>query len=271
MDLSDQQLARFQTDGFLIAERIICDAQVERTLAAMNRVYTGIYSRDIRPAAVRKPVTPFGTSKSVHWVLNARTVDADLWNLATDQNLGRAAARLLRTPSVSIVEDQLLAKPNHGAPVNLHQDYSYWRFSTSTNMLTCWLALTDMTAQVGPVELVPGSHRWGLAIRPRELIQGSSGEYLSGMQDIVPQGSSIEFVSAVVPKGGGVFFHGLTFHGSRANNTDDWRRAVSLHWAARDCRLDRAKLVNYDHPYLFTGLRQGDALVNKYLPQVLAT
>jgi len=135
-------------------------------------------------------------------------------------------------------------------------------------MLTCWLALTDMTAQVGPVELVPGSHRWGIATRPRELIHGSSGEYLSVIQDIVPQGNTLEFVSAAVPKGGGVFFHGLTFHGSRANHTDSWRRAVSLHWAARDCRLNRAALVDYDHPFLFAGLRQGDRLVNKYLPEI---
>ena len=270
MEISDQQLSRFQTDGFLIVERVIADAQVERILTAMSRVYAGIYNRDIRPVAMRQPVVPFGTSNSVHWVLNARTVDGDLWNLATDSHLGRAAARLLRTPSVSIVEDQLLAKPGGGAPVNLHQDYSYWRFSTSTNMLTCWLALTDMTADVGPVELVPGSHRWGLATRPRELIHGSSDEYFSVMQDVAPKGTDVKLISTIVPKGGCVFFHGLTFHGSRGNSTDSWRRAVSLHWAAHDCRLDRAKLVDYDHPYLFAGLRQGDPLVNKYLPQVFA-
>jgi phytanoyl-CoA hydroxylase len=268
MVVSDEQVSQFETDGFLILDRIISDAQVDRTLAAMDRVYGGTYNRDIRPAAVRKPVSPFGTKQSVQWILNARIVDSDLWALATDRVLGQTVARLLRTSAASVVEDQLLAKPERGAPVNLHQDYSYWSFSTSTNMVTCWLALTDMTAEMGPVELVRGSHRWGICTRPRELIHGSSEEYLAAAQTVAPEGAELQFQSVIVPKGGGVFFHGLTFHGSRGNSTDRWRRAVSLHWAASDCLLDRSKLLDYDHPYLFSGLRQGDRLVNKYIPQV---
>lgn len=268
MDITDDEVLQFDKDGFLIVERIIDSARVERVIEAMDRVYCGLYNRDVRPAAVRKPITPFGTKRSVRWILNARTVDADLWAIATDPVLGRAATRLLRTSSVSIVEDQLLDKPDHGAPVNLHQDYSYWRFSTSVNMLTCWIALSDMTAEMGPIELARGSHRWGFAARPRELIHGSDDEYLSAAQAVIPKGHRFDFVTAAVPMGGGVFFHGLAFHGSRGNSTDRLRRAISLHWAAAECRLDRSKLVDYDHPYLFTGLRQGDRLTNKYIPQV---
>jgi len=268
MYFSKDQILQFQNDGFLIIDQIIDTVRIERTLAAMNRVYSGVYNRDIRPPAVRNPIKPFGTQSSVQWVLNARIVDVDLWNLATAVDLGQAAAALLGTSSVSVVEDQLLDKPNHGVPVNLHQDYSYWGFSTSVNMLTCWIALCDMRLDMGPVELVRGSHKWGFAPRPRELIHGSSEEYLSVAQSVMPEGAQLEFVSTVVPKGGGVFFHGLTFHGSRGNSTNSLRRAISLHWAGADCRLDRSKLLDYDHPYLFTGLRQGDRLTNRYIPQV---
>jgi hypothetical protein len=111
MVVSDEQVSQFETDGFLILDRIISDAQVDRTLAAMDRVYGGTYNRDIRPAAVRKPVSPFGTKQSVQWILNARIVDSDLWALATDRVLGQTVARLLRTSAASVVEDQLLAKP----------------------------------------------------------------------------------------------------------------------------------------------------------------
>lgn len=271
MELTPSAIDQFSNDGFLIVDRILSDAQVDTAVKAMNRVYGGTYNRDIRPSAVRKPISAFGTSESVHWILNARMVDEDLWNIATDPFLGEAAAQLLRSPSVSIVEDQLLDKPNRGVPVNLHQDYSYWRFSTSVNMLTCWIALCDMTADMGPVELARGSHRWGFAMRPRELVHGSTEEYLSAAQSVIPEGEHFDFVPTVVPKGGGVFFYGLTFHGSRGNTTDKVRRAISLHWAASDCRLDRTQLANYDHPYLFTGLRQGDRLSNQYIPQVYPT
>ena len=268
MDFTSAQVAQFAEDGFLIVDRILSEAQVSDVLRAMDRVYGGVYNRDIRPAAVRKPISPFGTPQSVRWILNARTVDQDLWNVASDPILGKAAAQLLQSPSVSILEDQLLDKPDQGAPVNLHQDYSYWRFSTSVNMLTCWIALCDMTEDMGPVELARGSHRWGFAMRPRELVHGSNEEYISATQSVIPPEGHLEFVPAVVPKGGGVFFYGLTFHGSRGNSTQKVRRAMSLHWAAADCHLDRTKLADYDHPYLFAGLRQGDRLVNQYTPQV---
>ena len=268
MNLSDEQVSQFEQDGFLVVDRIIDPAQVERVLEAMNRVYSGSYNRDIRPQAVRNEIKPLGTDKSVKRVLNARLLDAELWDIATNRVLGEAAARLLKTPAVSVVEDQLLDKPVQSVPVNLHQDYSYWRFSTSTNMLTCWIALSDMTPEMGPVEIARGSHRWGFAARPRELIHGSNEEYLGAAQGDMPEGAQFDFVPAVVPAGGGVFFHGLTFHGSRGNSTDRVRRAISLHWASAECQLDRSKLVDYDHPYLFTGLKQGGRLANKYIPEV---
>jgi phytanoyl-CoA hydroxylase len=268
VDLSDEQLTQFDREGFVIIDQIISPTRVDRLAQAMDRVYGGQYNRDIRPAGVRKPLAPFGTERSVRWILNSRLVDGEIWDTATDPELGAAAARLLRTPAVSIIEDQLLDKPDQGVPVNLHQDYSYWRFSTSVNMMTCWIALSDMSAEVGPVELVRGSHRWGFAARPRELIHGSDDEYLGAATSVIQPGQGFEFVSAVVPKGGGVFFHGLTFHGSRGNSTGRLRRAMSLHWAGADCRLDRTQLADYDHPYMFTGLRQGDRLANRYIPQV---
>ena len=270
MELSEQQVRQFEQDGFLIVEGLIDDNQIERISAAMDRVYRGTYNRDIRPGAVREPVKPFGTTSSVQWVLNARLVDGDLWNMATDPVLGCAAASLLRTSAVSVVEDQLLDKPNQGAPVNLHQDYSYWRFSTSVNMLTCWIALSNMSEEMGPVEMARGSHRWGFAARPRELIHGSNEEYLAVAQSVKPPEATFDFVPALLKRGGGVFFHGLTFHGSRGNSTSKTRRAISLHWAAAECKLDRTKLLDYDHPYLFSGLRQGDRLSNKYIPEIYA-
>jgi ectoine hydroxylase-related dioxygenase (phytanoyl-CoA dioxygenase family) len=268
MKLSEDQVKQFDEDGFLVVDNILDQFDIDVLLGAMDRVYAGHYNRDVRPPAIRKRVVPFGTANSVRWILNSRTVDADVWSIATSPRLGESAARLLRTPAVSIIEDQLLDKPDNGAPVNLHQDYSYWRFSTSVNMLTCWIALTDMTPDMGPVEAVRGSHRWGFAARPRELINGSEGEYLSATEPVMPQGALLDFVTTIVPRGGGIFMHGLTFHGSRGNHTAKMRRAMSLHWAAEDCRLDRTKLFDYDHPYLFTGLANGDRLNNRYVPQV---
>jgi phytanoyl-CoA hydroxylase len=265
---SAKQIEQFQEDGFLILPHILEPDQTARALAGMDRVYAGIYNHDQRPLALQKPVSPFGSDVSVHWILNARVLDKDLWSVATDPGLGEFAAALLGSSAVSIVEDQLLDKPGYSVPVNVHQDYSYWQFSSSANMATCWIALCDMTADMGAVEMIRGSHRWDMTVRPRELVHGSDQDYLSALESVRHGGAALEFETAIVPAGGGVFLHSKMLHGSRRNTTQYRRRAMSLHWAAKECRLNREKLVNYDCPYFFARLKDGDQLVNKYMPQV---
>ena len=270
MNISDEQVRRFDEDGFLIVERILPDKQVNEMLDAMERLQSGICTRDRRPPAQRKPFTPFGTDATFLTYFNARILDAAVWDIATDRILGRAAAHLLRSSSVSLIEDQLLSKPGYGKPLRLHQDFSAYGFSTSPNTLSCWIALTDMTEAIGPVECVRGSHRWGITSNTKDLEcnRDDNDRYLAAAREIVPHGANIEYVPAIVSKGGGVFFHGLTLHGSRGNSTDRPRPAATFHWAGADCRIDRSKLMGYGQIYLFNGISQGDPLVNKYLPQV---
>lgn len=270
MNISDEQVRQFDADGFLIAEQILTDAQANGLLAAMDRLRRGICTRDMRPLAQRSAIEPVGTDTTFSFYFNVRVVDAEVWDIATDSSLGLAAARLLQTPSVSLIEDQLLTKRGYGNPLKLHQDFSAYGFSTSTNTLSCWIALTDITLALGPVECIRGSHRWGVTRTTVDLECGKedSDEYIAAAKQIVPPNAHWEYVPAIVPKGGGVFFHGLTLHGSRANSTGSDRPAATFHWAGADCRIDRRKLVGYGQAYLFNGLSQGDPLVNKYLPQV---
>lgn len=268
MSVTPSEVEKFATDGFLIVPNLVDKERVERLSAAMDRVYSGVYQNDIRPPALQKRVTPFGNDKSVHWILNSRWLDADLWANATDPKLGRIAAALLDTPSVSIVEDQLLDKPDGGMPVNMHQDYGYWAFSRSTKMITCWIALVDMEAPLGPVEIVRGSHKWGRAGNPKDLILGSEDAYWHAAEAARPEGAPRETEKVHVPAGGGAFFHSLTFHGSGRNASGRRRRAVSLHWASEECRVDLSKTREHDHPYMFARLVDNGPIVNKYMPRI---
>src|SRR5690606_29657256 len=149
-----------------------------------------------------------------------RLLDSDIWELATDPRLGEIAARLLETDSVSIIEDQLLDKPPQGLPVNMHQDYSYWRFSSSVQTVTCWIALMEDVLSCGGLTIVSGSHRFGPATKPDKLIEGSEEDWSSVPEPVRSAlGGRLEFVDIDVPKGGGVFFHGLTVHGSSRNSS----------------------------------------------------
>lgn len=268
MQVTHDRIAQFERDGFVIFEGLLDRQRIDQLHAAMDRVYAGEYRGDRRPPRLRKQVHPFGAADSVHWILNARVLDDDLWRLATDPGLGEIAARLLRAESVSIVEDQLLDKPPGGRPVNFHQDYSYWPFSRATQMCTAWLALVDMTIAHGPLQLARGSHTWGHSVRPKELIRGSEDELLSAVEAARPAGAEIDCVSAVIPAGSAVFFHCLTLHGSDRNQASGCRRAISLHWAGAACRMNLAETASHDYPYFFARLTDDGPIANKYMPTV---
>src|SRR5882672_1547752 len=267
--ITTHHVEAFRRDGYVILDRLIDDQTGDRIKAAMARVYEGNYTADRRPPAIRKAVAPFGSAKSVQWVLNARVLDHELWQLSISRELGECAARLLVSPCVSIVEDQLLAKPpNDGLPVNVHQDYSYWPFSRSNHLISCWIALCDVTSDMGPLLCIKGSHKWGPAKRPSELILGREDNWLEGISEVKPDEQALAWGSAELKAGGCVFFHALTFHGSRANQSNRWRTAMSLHWASEECKADLAETRHHNYPYFFARLKDGGRLVNKYMPQV---
>lgn len=268
MKCTGTQLARFERDGFVVIDKVLSSTEVAQAIDAMERIYRGEYNSDRRPPPLRKKVPTFGSDASVHWVLNARVLDQSLWELSTSRELGEMAASLLRARSVSIVEDQLLSKPPRGLPVNMHQDRAYWPFSRSDQMVSCWIALVDMTPDLGPPELVPGSQRWQLADRPKELIRGNESDWMVALESVRPPGHEIEVVAALVPAGGAVFFHSLTFHGSRQNRTNTPRKAMSLHWASDECHIDLARTARHDFPYFFARLADDGPIVNNYMPIV---
>lgn len=271
MSVSRQDVERFRRDGFLILPRIWAEDQISSMKAAIDRVASGCYNHDRRPPAVRRRVAPLGTEQSVRWYLNARILDRDIWALSTDARLGAVAAHLLETDSVSIVEDQLLDKPPSGLPVNSHQDYAYWPFSTSTEMITCWIALENMRPELGPVSVVRGSHRWGKGQKPQDLIEGSAHNWLAAAEASKPRDVEMDLVPVEVDAGGGVFFHALTFHGSPENSSSSVRRACSIHFASGACRVDMAATARVNHPYFFANLKNGGPLVNRYMPRVYPT
>lgn len=275
MQSDDERAEQFKRDGFLILDRILDAEAVAIARRSLDRILAGQYQGDRRPPAIQSSPHPIlGDSRTTHWVINARLLDADIWSLVTRAELGRTAARLLETRAVSVIEDQLLDKPPGGAPLATHQDYRYWQFSTSPQMLTCWIALDDMSPEIGTVQVVPGSHRWGqqavernLAEDFRDSVDGAT-RYLRVAEALRPPDAEIRFTPVTVPSGGGVLFHSLTIHGSGGNGTDRRRRALSIHYASAECRIILAKTYDQAFPYCFARLKEGDRLVNKYLPEV---
>jgi ectoine hydroxylase-related dioxygenase (phytanoyl-CoA dioxygenase family) len=136
--------------------------------------------------------------------------------------IARMARRLTGSPTIHLYHDQALIKePGPSAPSPWHQDQPYWP-SREPGMLSCWMALDDVTVERGCMQFIPGSHTWG-EFPPISFKEGSPAlrEYLSDEQHACWKPVPVELKA-----GSCTFHHGLTFHYTNANTTDHIRRAL---------------------------------------------
>lgn len=216
----------FAEQGYWIAPVIFDASEVERFRDAMDRVRAGTHLSGRRPT-LDLPMPP--DESALRKIDNAWWSDPDLADLATDPRIGAIAARLLGVDAVRLWQDQLLHKPPSGEAatrIGWHQDWDSWRTVASIDrFVTAWVALDDVDAGNGAMQVLPGSHRWG-------HLQGGSDflgtdldaqlERLSADHDVQP--------TLLEMRAGQVSFHDvLTFHGSGSNTSDRVRRSLAVH------------------------------------------
>jgi ectoine hydroxylase-related dioxygenase (phytanoyl-CoA dioxygenase family) len=230
--LTDEQITRYRADGYVVVPDLLTDAEIDAFLNYPPSDATGLFR---------------------HYI------DANYRALATHPKVTGGARQLLGgTPCV--VQTMFLDKPARGGQgIALHQDSHYLPNEPST-LMACWLALSDTGPENGGLCAVPGSHREGLwsvhrtqntkdhvswetqhLMRDREGREWEQTLFSFEIDDLDPE----RIVRLTVPRGGGVFFTGMTIHGSFANNSPDRpRRAFAVHFIHEDTWLFRADVQN---------------------------
>ena len=220
--LSDDQLASFETNGFLTGVKILESEQIEQLREELGRLWHKEHPKfDLwHEFHTNESSDP---DKVLFHALGAWRMEPGFHDLLFNPALLIPASQLLQG-SVRFWHDQLFCKPaQHGGVVAWHQDYSYWTRTKPMSHLTCWIGLDDATPRNGCVQYIPGSHRWdllpitGLAGDMDAIREVLDGEQWEAMQNPVP---------AELKKGEATFHHPLMVHGSFANETDGPRRGV---------------------------------------------
>lgn len=165
--------------------------------------------------------------------------------LILDGTLGALAAAMLEVDSVRLFQDNLIWKPpGTSGQVQWHQDFAYWPLSVPDG-LTMWLALDDVTEEMGCLRYLPGSHRRGEK-QPTNFISPGSPSW---RQDLPSQDWSAKEDAAVctpLKRGHILVHHPLSVHMSAGNTTQRHRRAWSLTFITEAVRWDPS---HAPHPF----------------------
>ena len=158
----------------------------------------------------------------------------DVFNLAAFHALPHHPA--LQRVMKMIVGEQLLIHPKpigrlifpncERLTVHAHQDYRF--MGGDPECFTVWIPLHDCPADVGPLQILEGSHRFGF--------QSHEDENLHVPE--IPEGAAVgdDWVQGRINAGDVLIFHSLTVHAASPNVSN--RLRISL-----DCRFQDYKRV----------------------------
>jgi ectoine hydroxylase-related dioxygenase (phytanoyl-CoA dioxygenase family) len=217
----------YAEQGYWVSPVLFDADEVTRFLSATERVVAGDH-RGGRPPVLALPFDP--GPNDLRKIDDAWWADPDLAALACDQRLGRIAADLLGAEAVRLWQDQLLVKPPGGPEVTTigwHQDWASWdTVASHPAFVTAWVAFDDVDDGNGAMQMLPGSHHWGLVPGGSNFFATDRDAQLATLGiDEVPEPASV-----VLRAGQVSFHHPLTFHGSGANTSDRMRRSLAIHY-----------------------------------------
>jgi ectoine hydroxylase-related dioxygenase (phytanoyl-CoA dioxygenase family) len=225
--VTPEQIEQFREDGFLIVENLIDDETIEALRARYERLFRGEFETGITPDEVNWQEGESDPTLS-RQICNGWKADRTIARVVLRQDLGHAVAQLGGWPGVRIMVDNVIWKPPDTRSLAHHQDSAYLSWYTPSDLLSCWMALDDTTADGGTIEFVRGSHKWHRS-KPEGEFHGPE-DYRKYMKAAAAaEGVDPDIVYVEVPKGGGSFHHGWTWHGSGHNRAARPRRSLVLH------------------------------------------
>lgn len=205
-----------------------------------------------KSSSPKETTAPLGFSGKVQnvkvlQVINVHKSDVLFRSLATSWQLGHVVAHLAGWNTAMfggtrLGQDQIWAKPPGSPPLVFHRDSPYFMFAPS-HVVTVWVALDDMDAELGPLEYVKGSHTWGEGRvgSANQFFQSNNPKSLlySAAEREGIAAHELELVSmAGLPKGSISIHDGRTWHGSGRNESRCRpRRGLGLHFIPANSQL----------------------------------
>lgn len=237
--ITDADRAAFEADGAICLRGMFDRDWIERMRAAVDRVMDAEH-----PLRRPREVTRALGGKTGRYHINSFVWawDDDFRAWVFESPCAEIAAELMGADSVRLFYDQVFVKePNTVEMTDWHQDLPFWPLA-GNDVLSVWVALTEVTPQNSQLEYIAGSHKWGkfyaAAIPDKDPAFTSALESCPNFSE--RRGDpDLRFLAWVMEPGDCIVHHPLTMHGSEGNFSPRRRRmAISTRYMAPTVRWD---------------------------------
>ncbi|RWS14159.1 phytanoyl-CoA dioxygenase: peroxisomal-like protein, partial [Dinothrombium tinctorium] len=233
--LTIEQRTEYENNGFLVIRNMLSKEECEK------------YSQRFRDIANGKVKAPgMIIQKDISFVKEQRNENTvyKLQELFCDEVLFEYCkhnaileyAECFAGPNLMAIHTMLINKPpdlgTKSSRHPLHQDLHYFPLRPANRIVCAWTALERVTRENGCLVAIPGTHKGELLEHDYPDWEGGVNKMYHGVKQMSKE---VERVYLEMEGGDTVLFHPLLIHGSGANRTKGYRKAISCHYAASEC------------------------------------
>lgn len=227
--ISEDTIKEFRKKGHTLTRNLLNKEEAE-VYHAVIRNAAGKYNTEKRKMEDRDTY-----GKAFLQIMNLWCNDDAVKKFVLSKRFAKVAADLLGVKNVRIYHDQALYKEPGGGPTPWHQDQYYWPVDT-TNTVTMWMPLVDITVDMGMLTFASGSHVNG-SVFNYEISDESEEEFNKYVND-----NKFEISRATTMNAGDATWHyGFTIHNAPGNNSNIMREVMTVIYLADDARIAKPK------------------------------
>jgi len=218
--ISNEKVNFFWKNGFVILKDVLSAKEIE------------IYRQEIKKVSEERNKNKekeFGGA--FYQALNIRFDSKGVDQFCLSKRLGKIAADLMKVNAVRIFHEQAIFKHPGDTKSYWHQDQFFWPLNTNLH-IGMWMALTDMTKDMGLMRFVKNSHTMG------DLVGESISTKSETHFDDIIQEHNLETFEIDSMNAGDCSFHfGWTIHGAGLNTSNKVREAMIVTYYADGSRV----------------------------------
>ena len=254
--VSAEAAAAFRRDGHVLVRGVASPEEVA-AYRPVIRDATFRFSWETRPLEERDSY-----SKSFIQVSGLWAQDEAVKKFVLARRFARIAADLMGVEGVRLYNDQALFKEPGGGPTMMHQDHHYWPIDTD-NTVTMWMPLVPVSAEIGSMTFVNGSHRFGY-VGDDSGISDASG---AALEALVRAKGWTSHTYGAMAAGDTTWHSGWTLHGAPENKTTMMREVMTIIFIDMNARVtEAAEHQKYDLKSWLPGLKAGDPVASPRNP-----
>ena len=259
--IDQAKVEAYHNDGYLLLPGLFTEADMQPVRLAIEDEVDRLADRFYRAGKVSSRFADQPFNRRLVLLCESAQESVRIWELRTRAAVTPELYRLVRHPGLlelmtAILGPEVAWTGSFAVRVKLpesevtafpwHQDTQYYGNPTRhLHVISVWIPLVDVDERNGCLQLLPGSHRWGLLGGARD-----SERVVQMFEDVEQRGKPV-----VLPmrRGDALAFTNMTCHASTVNTTDEMRWSIDLRYvvpeaaAARSDEERQGYATIYDH------------------------